>query len=220
MEVPTLKAESRKTTGTRRMRQLRTEGRLPCIIYGHGETPEPISVSAHDVMLELKHGARVVELEMGGATSQYLIKEIQYDHLDKDPIHIDFKRVNMDERIQVKVAIELRGTPEGIHEGGILDQLRDSMNVECLAAEIPDTLHPNVAHLNVGESLVVKDIELPSGVTALDDPEEKIALVHLLSTKQAAEDEEESEEGADEAAQPERIGRVAETDESKSNEKS
>ncbi|MEE9295422.1 MAG: 50S ribosomal protein L25 [Phycisphaerae bacterium] len=212
MDVPTLQAETRTKLGTKHTRKLRAQGRLPGIIYGHGEAPETFSVSAHDVAMEMEHGARLVELNLGGKANQYLIKEIQYDHLGKDPIHMDLARVDLHERIRVRVVVELRGTPKGIHEGGILDQLLDNIEIECLASEIPQTLHPNVVELDVGDNLLVRDLELPEGVVAISDPEEKIAMVHLLSVAAEAEVKEEEEEASDE---PERIGRVAESDEGK-----
>lgn len=208
MEVPTLKGERRTALGTRETRCLRSTGRLPGIIYGHGETPEPFSVSAHDVAMELQHGARIVALELGGKSNRYLIKEIQYDHMGRDPIHIDLARIDMNERVRVKVAVELRGTPKGLSEGGILDALMDAIEVECLASQIPETLHPSVSHLHLGASLLVKDIELPSGVTAVTDGDEKVAIVHVLATKAAASESETEEEAG--PAEPERIGRVAE----------
>ena len=211
MELPTLKADRRTKIGTNHVRKLRTEGRLPGIIYGHGETPEAFSVCAHDVAMELQHGARLVELDMDGKKNQYLLKDIQYDHMGKSPIHMDLARVDLNERIRVRVGVELRGIPKGIHDGGILDQLLDNIEIECLASGIPETLHPNVAELEIGQTLAVKDLELPEGVVAITDLEEKIAMVHLLSVAAEATEEEEGEEGAA-SAEPERIGRVAEAD--------
>lgn len=211
MELPTLKADRRTKIGTNHVRKLRTAGRLPGIIYGHGETPEAFSVSAHEAAMELKHGARLVELDMGGKKIQYLIKAIQYDHMGKLPIHMDLARVDLNERIRVRVVVELRGTPKGIHDGGILDQLLDNIEIECLVSEIPETFHPNVAELEVGQTLTVKDLILPEGVVAITDPEDKIAMVHLLSVAEETTEDEEVEAGAA-SGEPERIGRVAETD--------
>ena len=212
MEIPTLKAQRRSLLGTKHSRRVRAEGRLPGIIYGHGEVPEPISVLGHDLQLHLHHGARMLNVELDGRTQQYLIKDVQYDHLQKDPIHFDLARVDMDERVRVEVAIELRGTPQGVHEGGILEQLRDTVQVECLALEIPETLHPSVAHLGVGDALCVGDLELPERVVAIDDADEKLAIVKLLAIHAVGETpaEEVQEEGP---AEPERIGRVAESEE-------
>ncbi len=206
MEIPTIKADSRKRLGTRYARRTRAQGQLPGIIYGHGEEPEPIAVNQHDMLIYLQHGARVLNVELGGEAKQYLIKDVQYDHLQKDPIHFDLARVNVDERVTVEVAIELRGTPKGVHDGGVLEQMRDRIQVECRAIEIPQTLHPSVADLAVGDVLFVKDLVLPADVHPVNEPDEKIAMVKLL----AAEEEPEATEEEPGSAEPERIGRVAE----------
>ncbi len=213
MKIPTLKAETRTQRGTRFCRNLRESGRLPGVIYGHGEEPVSVSFSAHELKMELRHGSRLMSLEMGGEAKQYLIKEVQYDHFDKDPVHVDFARVDLDERVRVQVTVELRGTPAGLSEGGILDQLHDKIEVECRAGDIPSTLHPSVAGLLVNDALCAKDIELPEGVTLITGPDEKIAMVHILAVKA----DEATEEGAEStgSAEPERIGRVAEDPESK-----
>ena len=214
MDIPTIQAEARTHLGSKVNRRIRKAGQLPGIIYGHGEEPEPIAVSAHDMNLHVQHGARILNVDIGGTANKYLIKDVQFDHLQKDIIHFDLARVGLHERVQVEVGIELRGIPKGVSEGGILETLRNSLRVECEVLSIPKTLHPSVAHLEVGQSLLVKEITLPEGVVALDDPEEKVAMVRLL----AIHDEETPLEGAEVAgpAEPERIGRVAETDEDKS----
>jgi large subunit ribosomal protein L25 len=215
MDVPTLKADKRATVGTKVTRRLREAGALPGVIYGHGESPENFSVSLHEFQIHLGHGARVVVLDLDGKKSDYLIKEVQYDHLGKDPIHVDFTRVDLTEKLKLSVAVELRGIPAGIAEGGILEQLADSIEVECIASQIPRTLHPSVAHLGVGDVLTIKDIELPEGVTAIQDGDDKIAMVRLLATKAADED---GDEEGDQSNEPEVIGRTAEGEKDESSD--
>ncbi|NOS99041.1 MAG: 50S ribosomal protein L25 [Phycisphaerales bacterium] len=215
MEVPILKCERRTRLGTHYTRRLRAKGQLPGIIYGHGEAPEAFSVEAHALQLHLDHGARVLNLEMEGQTKACLIKDVQRDHLDRDPIHVDMARVNLDERVRVEVAIELRGTPKGVEHGGILELMKDTVLVECLAMNIPDTFHPTVTELEVGDVLHVKDLKLPEGVVILDDPNERLAMVRALAAEVDAATVV-AEEGAPE---PERIGRVAPTEEAEGEEK-
>ncbi len=205
MENLTLKAETRTATGTRAVRKLRETGQLPAVIYGHGEPPVSISLSQHDVELALTHGARTLDVAVKGDSKPYLIKEVQYDHLGHLPIHLDLARVDLNERVTVSVGIELRGTPVGVNEGGILEQNVQSVEVECVVTNIPETLRPLVSSLALGESLLVKDLELPPGVRCLTDGDERIATVRALV--EAAEPEP-GEEGEEEAAMPERIGRV------------
>lgn len=212
MEIATLKGEPRTGTGTRLTRKLRAMDRLPAIIYGHGEPPESISFSQHDVEVALGHGVRMLAVELGSTTNQYLIKEVQYDHLGATPIHLDLARVDMDERVTVRVGIELRGVPKGISAGGLLDQLLPELEISCRVADIPHTLHPLVNELDLEESLLVKDLELPPGVVAVTDPEERVATVRTLAT---AREPEVTEEVEGETEEPERIGRVRKEEEAK-----
>jgi len=210
METMTLTAEPRSSSGTRDARRLRALGRVPAVIYGHGEPPESVSFLLHDVEWALQHGARTLPVTTGKKTKQYLIKEVQYDHLGATPIHVDLARVDLDERVEVSVGIELRGTPKGISEGGVLDQFIASIDVECLVTAIPDTLHPMVTELGLGDVLRVRDLVLPEGVVVLTDPDDRIATVRELVPEVEAEAETEGEAGS---AEPERIGRVRKDEE-------
>ena len=204
MEQAVLKATRRTLLGTKHARREREAGRLLAVIYGHGEEPEPVSLDSHDTLFELQHGARVLSLDMEGKQSQYLIKDVQYDHLGTHPIHVDLMRVDLGEKVHVKVGVELRGTPVGIAEGGVLDHPTAEIEVECLVTEIPETIVASVRHLKTGEALLAKDLELAPGVALLTDPEERIAAVRVLV------EEEPAEEAPEEPGQPEVIGRVKE----------
>ena len=186
---------------------MRAAGRLPAIIYGHGEAPESISLAHHEVVVALAHGARTLQVELNGAVKPYLIKEAQYDHLATNLVHVDLARVDLHERVRVKVGIELRGVAKGIHEGGVLDQQMAQIEVECVVTEIPGTFHPLVTHLALGDSLLVKDLQLPPGVTAMADPNERIATVRLLAAEVVAPVAPIEGEAAA-TAEPERIGRI------------
>lgn len=185
---------------------MRKTGRVPVVIYGHGEAPESVSLDLHDLTVSLAHGARTLEVEVGGKGGQYLIKDVQYDHMGQTPIHMDLTRVNLDERVKVRVGIRPRGVPKGVTDGGVLDVHIADIAVECLVTEIPETLHPILTHLELGDSLTVKDLELPDCVTVLADPEERIATVRAVM--EAPEVEEPVAESEAVEAEPERIGRV------------
>lgn len=213
MEPTTLKVEGREGRGTRVARALRKTGRIPGVIYGHGEDPESVSLDSHNFGIALAHHQRTLALDLGGETRQYLIKEVQYDHLGIKPIHVDLMRIDLDERVRVTVDVELRGVPEGVHEGGVLDQFINEIEIECLAMAIPEALRPLVTDLAVNESLLVKDLELPEGIEVLTDLEARVASVRVLAAE--AEEVEGEPETAVGAGEPERIGRVRPEDESK-----
>jgi large subunit ribosomal protein L25 len=208
-ETATLPAVRRTHLGTKYTRRLRAKGQIPAIVYGHGEDPVAVAMDAHEIDKALTHHCRVLALHLDGATSQCLIKSVQYDHLDTTPIHLDLVRVNLDERVQVTVPIELRGTPKGAAEGGVVTQLLNSIDVECVVTAIPEDFRPSIAHLGLDEFLLVKDLEFPAGMTPLANPDEKIATCRLPveTVEEAAGEEVEAAEGG---AEPEVIGRAKE----------
>ena len=206
MDIITVKSEPRTPGGSKTARSLRAQGRLPVIIYGHNEPPEAISLAQHDVEVALGHGARTLNVEVGGRVSPYLIKDVQYDYLAATPIHMDLARVDLSERVRVTVGIELRGIPKGVQEGGVIDQSMAEIEVECLVTDIPDTLRPVVTHLVLGDTLLVKDLPLPPGVKALAGPDERVATVRAMMEEPVAAPAPVEAEGA--PLEPERIGRI------------
>ncbi len=210
MKVESLKATRRDKIGSRHCREIRAKGELPGVIYGHGQPPEHVAFSAHAFSMHLQHGARVLHVDVDGKQGDYLIKDVQYDYLDKDPIHVDFARVDLSEKVQVDVGIELKGTPKGASEGGLLDLLLDTITVECKASDIPDTITVVVTELGLNEDISVGGLDLPEGVSLVTDADEKIAICREVGE---APEVEEAEEGA-EAAEPEVIGRKAEEESS------
>jgi len=199
MASEVLKAERRNTAGTKAARRVRRSGRVPAIIYGKGIQPTPVSFDKHDLLQQLHHGAHLLDVELDGKVSKLLLKDVQYDHLGNDILHVDLARVDLRERIVVTVPIELRGTAPGIDEGGILEQHLTELEVECLVTRIPEVLRPSVTKLHVGDVLYAKDVELPEGVTLVTDPDEQVVSVRTVKEEVVAEEPE--------AAEPEVIGR-------------
>ena len=194
-------------TGSRVARRLRKTGRIPAIIYGHKETPVPISLTRDDVLLMLKKSAHLAQLSLGDKTEMVLVRDVQWDHLGKEVLHLDFARVSADERVHTQVRLDVHGTPVGQSEGGQLDVLVHSLDVTCRATAIPDSIRVEVGGLHVGEGVHVKDLALPEGVTANADAD--LLLVHVI-TRVAATEPAAGEAGP---VEPEVIGRKAEKEE-------
>ena len=118
-------------------------------------------------------------------------------------IHLDLNRVDLNERVQVQVEVVLKGTPEGVHQGGHLDQMSTEVEIECLVTSIPEDIRANIIGLKVGEMLTAGDLELPEGVTLVTEPDTAIATVRVKGAE--VEEEEVAEEA--ESAEPEVITR-------------
>src|SRR5205814_5341270 len=117
-------------------------------------------LSLHDALPilvgHLEHGVHVFDLALDGKSEKVLVKEVQYDHLGLEVLHVDFARVSLDEKVEVTVPLELKGEPKGLAEGGVLTQVISELEVECVVTEIPDVIRHNVSDLGVGDVLHIK----------------------------------------------------------------
>jgi large subunit ribosomal protein L25 len=214
MGIAVIQGEKREPGGRHANERLRRRGLVPAVIYGHRQAPVTIALSRHDLLLALEHAKHLVKVVADGKEQQYLLKDVQYDHLQHLPIHADLMRVSMDERVEVKVVVELRGEAKGVHEGGDLIHVLTELDIECPLLNIPEVLRLRIDDLAVGETLHVRDIELPEGVTTRHAPEDVVVTVHAKRGVAAEEEEEEVAAVAEEAAgEPEVIGRAAKEEE-------
>ena len=166
-----LTATRRSETGRSAVRKIKAQGAVPAVIYGGKTKPEPLQVAKRDISTILSHASGeniLVELEIegeGGARTA-LVQEVQHSPLGGDILHIDFHAISMDEMIEADVPLEPIGIAEGVKTfGGLLEQAVRSLEIECLPRDLPDVIHVDVSHLNIGDSIHVKQIKLPEGVT-------------------------------------------------------
>jgi len=205
MEIAKIRGEPRQPGSRHANERIRRRGLIPGVIYGHGQPPETVSLSYHDLDLALERATHVIELDAQGQKSLYLIKDVQYDHLQKDPIHVDLMRVDRNERVEVKVPLRFKGEPRGTHEGGELIHIVTDLELECPLLEIPEVVYHNIRELGLNAALYIKDLELPAGVKSLHEPEEMVAIVR---PKRGVEGEElEGAVPAEGTAEPEVIGK-------------
>jgi len=203
-----LKATRRSDLGTRKTRALRRQGLTPAIIYGHGKEDLAVAVDQHDLDVAITHGERVLAIDLGGETENVLVKEVQYDTFGQHILHVDLTRVSLTDRVEVTVPINLRGTPAGLAEGGVLQQQAAELTISCTVTEIPEEIRIQVSGLNVGDALQASDIELPEDMTLVDDPNMRICSVTTVAEEEPVEEAEEAE-----TAEPEVITERKETDE-------
>lgn len=176
----TVTAQHRSELGSRANKRLRDRGLLPGVVYGHKEAVVPITLPKKEVVFHLEHGAHLFDLVLNGKSEKVLVKEVQYDHLGIEVLHVDFARVSLDEKVTVTVPLELKGTPKGESQGGKLQQLIADLEIECLVTEIPDAIRHNVADLEKDAVLHIRDLTLPPGVKVLMDGEVIVATVREI----------------------------------------
>src|SRR5262249_50863292 len=179
----------------------RRQGLVPGVIYGHKQAVVPITLAKDDVWRMIKTPGRLADLDVNGTAETVLIRDVQWDHLGKQVLHLDFARVSAEEMIETEVAVEARGVAAGIAAGGIFEHLVHSLKITCRAGSIPESLKMDVSHLGVDHGFHVRDLVLPPDVTVNADPE--LLLAHVVM--RAVEVEEKPEPEAAAEAQPEVI---------------
>lgn len=197
-------AKARPELGSRANKRLRDSGLIPGVVYGHKEAVVPVTLPKKELSNHLNHGAHVFDLSLDGKSEKVLVKEVQYDHLGLEVLHVDFARVSADERVEVTVPIELKGEPKGEADGGVLQQILSDLEIECLVTDIPDAIRHNVSEMKLDDVLHVKELTLPAGVRAIQDEDTIVATVKVIAETEAAPAAEA------ESAEPEVIGRKAE----------
>ncbi len=206
-ETMTIEVKPRQETGKNANRRARSAGKIPAVVYGGGKESVAIEVDRKTLVDTMKgHGGEnpIFLLKLGDKERHAMIRHMQTDPVSRQVIHIDFQRVQMDQKVRVLVPIELMGTAYGVKvEGGMLDFVTREIHVECLPGDIPKHIECDVTDLHVGHHVEVKDLKIPENVAVLEDPDRVIvALGH--SRLEAA-----PAEGAEgETAEPEVIKRA------------
>lgn len=204
-ESAQLSAQPRKELGSRANQRLRAAGFVPGVVYGHKEAVVPVTLPKKEVVTHLERGAHVFDLQLDGKSEKVLVKEVQYDHLGLEVLHVDFARVSLDERVEVTVPLELKGTPKGEADGGVLQQIISELEIECLVTEIPAKIVHNITEMEKDSVLHISDLKLPPGVKCTQDEDQIVAMV-----KEIEEETPVAEAAETGAAEPEVIGRKAE----------
>jgi large subunit ribosomal protein L25 len=181
-----LEAEPR-TAGTKNdARRVRRQGKVPAVVYGAGKQALAVSVDPRQVarILQSETGHNsVFDLAVNGERTKAMIVDWQYEPIKGALLHIDLKRIAMDQKLRVNVPIELVGEAAGVkQQGGILEQILREVEVECLPGDIPNAVELNVAELGFGTVLRVSDLPKNDKVRYLTDPEQPIA--HIISIKE------------------------------------
>jgi large subunit ribosomal protein L25 len=185
-----LVAEPRQDTGKGVARKLRAAGKIPGVVYGPGKEPTPVALDPRSLERVL-HGSgsgmnTLIDLDVAGLRRTVLVKELQRDPVRGAWLHADLYEVDLEKPIKVDVPLHFVGKAKGIEFGGILDHAVRELEILCLPRAIPDSIEVNVEALEIGQSLHVRDLQLPEGVTLLSDPDLTVASVLLPAAAEEA----------------------------------
>jgi large subunit ribosomal protein L25 len=224
MATVSLSANTREASGKGGARQLRMNGQIPAVIYGHAREAQSLTLNARDLDKMLEHiqaESTVIEVSVGGKTSRTLIREIQRHPFKRQILHVDFQELVAGEKVTVSIPIMLTGIAEGVRlGGGVLDQTLRELEIEVDPSSIPDHIEFDVTSMVIGDSVHVSDLKLPEGVEVQDDPETSVAV--LAAPRAVIEETAAAPEAAAEGAvavEPEVIGKGKEDEEGEGDEK-
>ena len=176
-----------RTAGTKNdARRVRRDGKVPGVVYGAGKQALAVSVDPRQVarILQSETGHNTVfDLAVNGERTKAMIVDWQYEPMKGALLHIDLKRIAMDQKLTVNVPIELVGEAAGVkQQGGILEQILREVEVECLPGDIPNSVELNVSELVFGTVLRVSDLQKSEKVKYVSDPDQPVA--HIISIKE------------------------------------
>ena len=188
-QQPKLKAHKRTLLGRNAIKQIKERGLVPGVIYGSNQTPTPLQVDNRELSTVLAHASSehiLVQLEIvdgdQSTNKLALIQEVQHHPLKRGLIHVDFQAVSATEKITSSVPIETVGEALGVRTfGGLLEHSLRSLEVQCYPQDLPGVIRIDVTNLNIGESLHVRDIQLPAGVEAITD--ENLTAVSVVASR-------------------------------------
>jgi large subunit ribosomal protein L25 len=207
MATVDLKCEIRIKVGKEAARRVRQAQRIPGVVYGGPGGPIPVAVKPQDLLTALVGGENVlINLSLagggGGQTRTVILKELQLDPVKGRPLHADFLEISLERKIRVEVPLVLTGDSVGVKgKGGILEQPLRQLTVECLPLSIPDRISVDVASLDIGDAIHVRDLTVGEGIRILEDSARVVASVTTPAAEEVVAPVEEK------PAEPEVVGR-------------
>ena len=166
-------------------RKLRAAGKVPAVMYGHGEQTRSLTLDGHELFLlfsKVHWENTLITLDIEGESVSTLVREVQSHAYKNEVLHVDFYQIHANEKLEVEIPIRLHGTPAGIKLGGMLSHAINDLMVSCLPKDIPDHIDVDISHLDLNDSIHVKDLPLPAGVTSVIDGERVVCVVNPPST--------------------------------------
>lgn len=211
----TLRTQAREASTKGEIRRIRSEGRIPGVVYGKGlEAPSNITVDAKELTVLLRSQPNAVfDMEVPGAGKQpVMMTDLQRDPISRQVLHVDFRRIDMNAKITTSARVETSGTSVGEKEGGMLQLVLHEIEIECYPKDIPEAIVADVGGLDIGEHLTIGQLALPGGVAATQDPDTVVVAVLAPQKERTAEEAEALEDEAEEDRKHEEAAQAVEKD--------
>ena len=186
MDYVQIEVKTRDMRGSRAVRRMRQDGRVPGVLYGLGRPNLELDVGEKELRKFLASGSHLVELKMGDKARHAILRELQVDPLTDQIQHFDFGRVADDVEIEDTCAIFTKGRPKGSGEGGLFQALLETIAVRALPRHLPGSITLDVTDLGLGDAIHVRDLKLPAEVTVITPADELVCHVTLPKAEAAA----------------------------------
>jgi large subunit ribosomal protein L25 len=209
-------AVSRSVQGTGASRRLRRAGKVPAIVYGASEKAQVVELDHKAILLQLRHEAfhsSILQMNIDGKKENVLLRDVQMHPWKHEVLHIDFQRVDAKQKIHMRVPLHFINeeiAPGVKLGGGVVNHIMTELEVSCLPGDLPEYLEVDLAALELGDSVHLSEVKLPSGVESVqlgrgdDSVVVSVQVPRVVSeTEEAAEGAEEVEAGAAESPAPE-----------------
>lgn len=195
MEEVLIEAERREIIG-KQIKKLRSEGKLPAVIYGHQIDPVPIVLDYREAsrILNSIGLSQLLTMDLDGKKYPVLVRDRQIDFIRGNLLHVDFLAVSMEEKIRTSISVAVEGEAPAVSDySGLVVTGANELTIECLPGDLPDRIVVDVSNLNeIGDTIYVRDLDLGDKIDVLDDPE--MMLVVITPFEMILEEEEEEEE--------------------------
>ncbi|MGH7501285.1 MAG: 50S ribosomal protein L25/general stress protein Ctc [Longimicrobiales bacterium] len=177
-----LAARPRSETGKGANRQMRMSGRIPAVVYGHGEETRKLSVDAHELerlfsRIHVENTLITLEVDGAGGPVKALVREIQTNSVRNQVLHVDFYLIHAGEKLTVQIPIKLVGAAPGVKAGGVMQHALDELEVSCLPDAIPERIEVDISGLEIGDSIHVRELVVPEGVEVETDEDRTVCSV-------------------------------------------
>ncbi len=184
--INTVEAKLREASDKNAARRLRTTGMIPAVLYGAKKDPRAIAVDPKQI-LRILHSASghntIFDINLEGEQAKAMVVDWQYEPLKGSLLHVDLKRIAMDQKMRLSVPVHVQGEAKGTKlEGGLLDLVLREVHIECLPSDIPSHITVDVTELGQGEAIRVADLPQNASVKYLDDPD--ATVVHITFVKE------------------------------------